>query len=318
MSKTPTVSVIIVNYNTREMTLKCLSELYENTQDLSYEVWVVDNASQDGSVEAIRERFPQVHVLANEQNAGFGAANNRALREARGEYLLLLNSDAFVHPGALNSLVAFMEREPNAAVVGPRLLNADGTLQHSCFRFPTPVRAWLENLWISALFTRHPALGDYRRWDHDAERKVDFVSGACMLVRRDAYKQVGGFDETFFMYSEETDWQRRMRARGWDITFTPAAVVTHLGGASGANERARINRHFFDSLDHYELKHHGLAGLVSVRAAMTLGSLLRALLWGAVAVVDGKRRPVGISKVRLYLWLLLRQTTHWTLNPHTS
>jgi GT2 family glycosyltransferase len=204
------------------------------------------------------------------------------------------------------------------AVAGPRLLNEDGSLQHSCFRFPTPARAWLENLWISTLLPRHPQFGDYRHWDHDAERRVDFVSGACMMVRKTAFEEAGGFDETFFMYSEETDWQRRMRGRGWHVAFTPHAVVTHLGGASGADERARVNAHFFDSLDYYEFKHHGTGGLISLRLAMTVGSFLRAILWSAVAAVYPRRRDLGLSKVRLYLWLMMRQTTHWRLRTRTQ
>ena len=112
-------------------------------------------------------------------------------------------------------------------------------MQLSCFRFPTPRQAWVENLWVSALFPEHPVLGDYRRWAHDSERQVDWIVGACMLVRREVVEQVGGFDEAFFLYAEETDWQRRMRDGGWEIAFTPAAEVTHLGGASGASEQAR-------------------------------------------------------------------------------
>lgn len=305
------LSAILVSYNSREMTLDCLRALHADLGDMPAEVWVVDNASADGSVAAIREAFPQVQVIANERNAGFGAANNQALRQAAGEYLLLLNTDAFPRPGAIRALVDYLQAHPEAGAVGPRLLNEDGTLQLSCYRFPSPARAWLENVGIAAALPDHPTVGDYRRWPHDTERQVDFVIGACMLVRRAAYEQVGGFDERFFMYSEEADWQRRMRNAGWRVAFTPAAEVVHLGGASGAAEKARVNRHFFESLDYYTWKHHGFPGLVSLRAAMTLGCAVRACLWAAVALLRPARRSAAASRMRFSAWLAARQLTCW-------
>jgi GT2 family glycosyltransferase len=311
MNATPTISVIIVSYNTRAMTLECLRALYADVGGMAAEVWVVDNASADGSVEAVRAEFTQVRVIANDKNVGFGAANNQAMREAAGRYLLLLNSDAFPRPGAVAAMVDFLDRRPEAGLVGPRLLNKDGSLQRSCFPFPSPARAWLENLWISAVFPDRPKLGDYRRWAHDSEREVDWLIGACMLVRREVLERVGGFDERFFMYAEESDWQRRMRDAGWKVLFTPAAEVVHLGGASGANEKAKINRHFFESLDYYEYKHHGVLGLVSLRAAMTVGCFIRTILWTGVLLFVPGRRAVAASKAKLLSWLFVRQMTHW-------
>lgn len=305
------ISAIVVSYNTREMTLDCLRTLDAELRGSETEIIVVDNASQDGSVEAIRAEFPQVRVLASASNEGFGAANNRAIKEARGRYFLLLNSDAFPRLGAIGKLVQFLEEHPEVGTVGPRLLNEDGTLQQSCFRFPTPGQSWIENLWITALFPEHSRLGDYRRWAHDSARVVEWIVGACMLVRREVVEQVGGFDEAFFLYAEETDWQRRIRDGGWEIAFTPTAEVTHLGGASGASEKARINRHFFESLDRYERKHHGLAGLISLRCAMIVGCGLRAALWAITWVFRPQRRAQASSKARLHSWLFLRQATHW-------
>jgi GT2 family glycosyltransferase/glycosyltransferase involved in cell wall biosynthesis len=305
------ISAIVVSYNTRKMTLECLRTLDAELHGSETEIIVVDNASQDGSVEAIRAEFPQVRVLASSTNDGFGAANNRAMKEARGRFFLLLNSDAFPRPGAIAKLVQYLEEHPDAGAVGPRLLNEDGTLQHSCFRFPTPRQSWVENLWIAALFPEHSWLGDYRRWGHDSARLVEWIVGACMLVRREVVEQVGGFDETFFLYAEETDWQRRIRDGGWEIAFTPSAEVTHLGGGSGASERVRVNGNFFDSLDRYERKHHGLAGLISLRCAMIVGCGLRAALWAITWLLRPQRRAQAGSKARLHSWLFLRQATHW-------
>ena len=316
----PELSVIIVSYNTRQMTLDCLRTLFAKLAGLSAEVIVVDNASSDGSVSAIRAQFPQVRVIENTLNCGFGAANNRAMAEAQGRFLLLLNSDAFPLPGALQVLTDYLRSHERVGAVGPRLLNVDGSLQRSCFRFPSPGRAWVENLWFSALLPNHPVVGDYRRWPHDTERDVDSVIGACMLIRHEVYRQIGGFDEQFFMYSEETDWQRRMRDHGWHIAFTPHAEVTHLGGASGAAEAPRVRKHFFDSLDYYERKHHGLAGLISLRLAMMVGCLLRALLWTLVMALVPSRRTAARSKAGLLTWLFFRQSLHWrtALKSHTA
>ena len=305
------LSAVVVSYNTREMTLDCLRTLDAELRGLAAEIIVVDNASHDGSVAAIRAEFPQVRVIASEANLGFGAANNRAMQEARGRLFLLLNSDAFPRPGAIRGLVQYLEEHPDTGAVGPRLLNADGTLQPSCFRFPTPRQSWVENLWITTLFPAHSWLGDYRRWAHDSARQVEWIVGACMLVRREVVEQVGGFDEAFFLYAEETDWQRRIRDGGWEIAFTPTAEVTHLGGASGASERVRVNGNFFDSLDRYERKHHGLAGLISLRGAMVIGCGLRAALWAITWLVRPQRRAQAASKARLHSWLFLRQATHW-------
>ncbi len=307
----PLVSAIIVSYNTRQMTLDCLSALFADLSSTAADVWIVDNASEDGSADAVRAAFPQVHLIENPDNAGFGAANNLALQRAAGEFLLLLNSDAFVQPGAVAALRRCLETHPKAGIAAPRLLNRDGSLQRSCYRFPSPGRAWLENLGLSGLPARHPVFGDYSRWAHDSERSVEWAGGACLLVRREAYQQAGGFDEAFFMYQEETDWQRRIRDGGWDIVFTPSAVVTHLGGASGASEQARINRHFFDSLDYYIRKHHGLAGLVSLRLAMIVGAAARTLVWGGIAAALPRRRAAAGAKTRLQAWLCVRQATRW-------
>ena len=308
----PVVSVILVSYNTREMTLRCLSALFDGlaADRVSAEVLLVDNASADGTAAAVRAARPAVRVIESKTNRGFAGGNNRALSEATGRYLLLLNTDAFVEAGAVAALVAYLDQHPRTAAVGPRLLNADASLQRSCYRFPTPAHAWSQNLWLAGLVgTDHP-LGDFRRWPHDTARSVDWVIGAAMLVRRTAYEQVGGLDERFFMYAEETDWQWRMRTAGWDVGFTPDARVVHLGGGSGTGDKPGVDRHFWASLDRYQRKHHGWAGLVAVRAAMVVGGLVRLPVWAALSVVPG-RATLGRAKLAHQSKLVVRQLTHW-------
>ena len=292
----PILSVIIVSYNTRAMTLECLRVLTAELRGVAAEVFVVDNASTDDSVSAIRA-----------ENAGFGAANNLAMKQAHGRYLLLLNTDAFPRPGAVQALVEFLEQNPTVGVAGPRLLYVDGSLQQSCCRFTTPLYAWMENLGLTKVFRRHRAFDDYRGWDHASERAVDFVIGACLLLRREVYEQVGGFDERFFMYQEEAEWQKRIKTAGWQISFTPRAEVVHLAGASGKDQPSRISGHFFESLDKYMLKHHGMTGFLLVRLAMLVGCSGRALGWTAVALATPWRRAKAAARARQHLWLVGRQ-----------
>jgi GT2 family glycosyltransferase len=337
MSTPVTLSVIIVSYNTRAMTLDCLQALFTELGSLSFEseVWVVDNASQDSSAAAIAEQFPEVRLIENEANLGFGAANNQAMRQACGEYFLLLNSDAFVRyefenaetleGGAIGTLLKYLEGNPAVALVGPRLLNADGSRQASCWRFPSPTHAWLEN--SGALFcaarvaSPHSALSDPLCWEKPQQTRAHFIGGACFLVRRAVFEQSGGFDEDFPFYAEETDWQRRLCDDGWSLAFLPAAQVVHLGGASGARAEEQSTRlaareSAFAGLDRYTLKHHGKAGLISLRAATALGNFARALAWwliGASTLLRPlrARRPIAMQRARLHSWLLIRQLTRW-------
>lgn len=297
----PLLSVIIVSYNTREMTLDCLRTLDRALEGLDAETIVVDNDSRDGSADAIRAQCPSVRVIESPSNDGFGAANNRGMRAACGAFFLLLNSDAFPEPGSIAELIRFLRENPKAGVVGPRTLHKDGSLQISCYRFTTPLHAWQENLWLSR---------GYGDWAHDSVREIDFAIGACLLVRREVFEQVGGFDERFFMYSEEADWQRRIWKAGWKIVFVPSARVTHLGGASGAAHSDQVPTYFWESLDYYCRKHHGLAGLITIRAAMVVGCFLRAILWSVAALVPS-RRELAAAKVRLHSSLVLRQAFHW-------
>lgn len=298
MNVSPLISAIVVSYNTRDMTLECLRVLKADLAGMPSEIWVVDNASSDGSAEAVEREFPDIHVLRSGRNAGFGAANNLAMAQARGELFLLVNSDAFLRAGCTAALVDCLERHPDAAAAGPRIIRPDGSLQISCFRFPSPARAVLENLFVASVFPDHPVLGDYRRWGHDSEREVDWVIGACMLVRRKAYEDAGGFDERFFMYAEETDWQKRMRAAGWTIWFTPAGEVVHVGGGSGRRSRAATSA-FHYSKEEFFRKHYGPAGVLVNRLTSVVGALFRIPAYGFLSVV---RRGDGLASLRRREW----------------
>jgi N-acetylglucosaminyl-diphospho-decaprenol L-rhamnosyltransferase len=223
----PDVSTIVVTYNALPWVEKAL-ESARGT-----EVVVVDHGSTDGTLELVRERFPEA-TLVEQENKGFGAGNNAGMRVASGKWFLLLNSDAWLQPGALEGLVDFAEAHPDAAVVGPRLLNPDGTLQRSVRGFPTVWRIATEYLFLRKLAPRSRALNAFYAggFDHDEPREADFLMGSVLLVRRAAVEAVGGFDERYFMFSEETDWCYRLREAGWTTWFFPGAEAVHVGGAT--------------------------------------------------------------------------------------
>lgn len=252
----PDVSIVVVNWNTRDLLLRCIRCVYDMCADLSLEVIVVDNASSDDSVLALQARFPHVHVIENHENVGFARANNQGVRASSTPYVLLLNSDAFLTAGALQVMLDLIRREPRAALVGAQLRNADGSFQASYTPFPN---LWQEFLILSGL--GRMLKGHWYPSRYDEVKKgpqiVDYVDGACMLVRRDAYLQLGGLDEGYFMYSEEVDLCLRLKQHGWQVWYQPAAQVVHLGGASSASRRMERERDMYRSRLRFYRKHYG-------------------------------------------------------------
>jgi hypothetical protein len=223
----PEVSTIVVTYNA----LPWVEQALESVPGT--ELVVVDHGSTDGTLELVRERFPDA-IVVEQENKGFGAGNNAGMRAASGRWYLLLNSDAWLAPGALDALVGFAEAHPDAAVVGPRLLNPDGSLQRSVRGFPSVWRIATEYLFLRKLAPRSSALNGFYAggFDHDTAREAEFLMGSCLLVRGEAVEAVGGFDERYFMFSEETDWCYRFREAGWKVWFFPGAEAVHVGGAT--------------------------------------------------------------------------------------
>jgi GT2 family glycosyltransferase len=269
------VSVIIVSWNTRELLRESLASVASSP--LVLETIVVDNASMDGSAEMVRTEFPAVTVIANDTNVGFGRGNNMALARARAEYALLLNPDARLEGQALERLVDTLERQPGAAVVGPLVVAEDGSPQPTRRRFPTVATLFFESTPLQSLLPPdHPWLRRYYVQDRsDTEpQEVDWLVGACLLVRRAALNQVGAFDERFFMYFEETDLCRRFRQAGLSARFEPGATVRHLGGQSSAQAPARRQCEFDESKCRYARKWHG----------RVVATALRWFLFGAAAL----------------------------------
>lgn len=258
------LSVVVVSWNVRDLLLRCLATVFaEADTGLSLEVFVVDNASTDGTAEAVKRQFHLAKVIANERNVGFVRANNQALGLCAGRHVLLLNPDTEVLPGALAHLVATADADPSLGAVGPMLLFADGTVQSSRRRFPTLGTAIVESTVLQRFFGNAALVRRFYVADRrdDEEQDVDWLVGACLLARRRAMEQVGTLDERFFMYSEEVDWCYRLRQAGWRVRYTPAARVVHHEARS--SEQAPVTRHFYfhDSRCRYFAKYQGpLAG----------------------------------------------------------
>jgi N-acetylglucosaminyl-diphospho-decaprenol L-rhamnosyltransferase len=267
------VSAIVVTHNAAEWIDRSLGSLAKT----GAEVIVVDNASTDGTPNLVREKVPEARVIEQE-NKGFGAGNNAGMRAASGRYYLLLNPDAWLTEGALEKLVAFADEHPEAAVVGPRLLNPDGSLQRSVRGYPSPWRIATEYFFLRKLGPRTHALNAFfgEQFDHESTREAEYLFGACMLVRREAVDAVGGFDEDFFLMSEEVDWCYRFREAGWKVLFYPGAEVFHVVGAS-------LNPRQFHAIVRGHLqflrKHRGEQEAERARRVMLWGLRMRGLVF---------------------------------------
>ena len=271
MPEPSTVSVVVVTYNALPWLEQCLESVRR------YETIVVDHGSTDGTIALVGEKFPEVRLI-EQDNRGMGGGNNSGMRAAGGDYFFLLNSDAWVTGDAIERLVAFADAHPEAAVVGPRLLNPDGTLQRSVRGDPTPWRLATEYLFIRKLAPRSRLLNPLYvgGFDHDETREVDWLTGAALLVRREAADTVGLFDEAFFMFSEETDWLYRFRQAGWKVFFYPEAEVVHVGGAShgGSMYVENLRGHL-----RFLAKHQGLREAERTRRLLLWSLWLRALIF---------------------------------------
>lgn len=267
----PDVSVVVVTYDALPWVERSLESVRGN------ETIVVDNGSSDGTADFVRERFPEVTVL-EQGNRGLAAGWNLGMRHARGEWFLILNADAWLTEGSLERLVEFAESRPDAAVVGPRLSNLDGSLQRSVRGFPTVWRLATEYLFLRKLAPRSQALNAFYAggFAHDEPREAEFLLGACMLVRRASVDEVGELDEDFFLFSEETDWHYRFRQAGWQVLFFPGAECMHVGGAShgGRLFRENVRGHL-----RFLAKHRGAKEAERARRLLRVALRLRGLLF---------------------------------------
>jgi N-acetylglucosaminyl-diphospho-decaprenol L-rhamnosyltransferase len=271
------LSAIVAGHNAREYLERCLTTLGAT----EHELIVVDNASSDGSAALVRDRFPRVSLVELAENRGYGAALNAGMRVASGQYLLVMNGDAWPQPGAIESLLQFAQAEPGAGVIGPRLLNPDGTLQPSVRGFPTLWRLATEYFFLRWFGPRTRLLNAFygSSFDHRSTREAEFLVGAVLLVRRDVVDQLGGFDMDFFMFNEEVDFCYRARQAGWRVMFFPGAEFVHVGGASTRLEWPRMYREQLRSHLRFQVKHHGYRRAERARRLMLWAMRVRWLIF---------------------------------------
>ena len=300
---TPDVTALIVTWRSRELLERCLAALDRHAPTgRAMEIVVVDNDSRDGTVEYLRDARPDVRLLANEENVGYTRANNQGLAIARGRQILLINADAFLTAGAADALLAALESDPRVAVAGPRLAFGDGSWQRwTAGREPSLVAAANHYLFLERLSPRLRGL--YLGADTREARTVDWVSSACMVVRADAMRAVGGMDERLFTYMDDVDLCRRLRERGWLVRYDPRAQVTHLmgGGTGGIASAAAIR-----SFNAYFARRHGRGAALALRALQTVGFAVRAFAYAGAAALRGdgalRTRAAGHWRSLRLLW----------------
>ena len=291
------LSIIILNWNTRDLLAQCIDVLGQHIGSLPHEIVVVDNASTDGSQAMLRSRYPGMRLIQNESNVGFAAGNNRGMRESTGRYMLLLNTDAFVTEGALQAMIQLADVQPKAGLIGAHLRNADGSFQASFTAFPTLTREFLILSGAGRVLhgSNFPSAGP--EVEHGPQ-VVDYVEGAALLVRREAFEQAGGLDEGFFMYAEEVDWCYSLRQAGWQVWYQPAARITHLGGGSSKTRRTAREADLYRSRVRFFRKHYGVAASSSLKALIYGSVLAKQAVHGVLRSVSGGKRGRPVTTLQ--------------------
>ena len=296
------VAVIVVTWNSRADLERLLPSVHEGARSASIQLIVVDNASTDGSAALVEARYPEARIIRNAHNAGFAAANNQAMLVADARYVMLLNPDTVVMPGAIDVLVGFLDAREHVWVAGPALLNSDGTEQRSGVRFPAVWNILVEALFLDRLFPSTRLFGAHRELylDSTRPRPVDYVQGSCMAVRSRAITVTGTLDEGYFMYFEETDWCRRIKQAGGEVWICPDARVVHFGGEGPGHYDERRVKYYHAGLLRYFRKHTNSATRIALRVVVMLRTLLRMAVWALVLAARPRLRGAALSSLRGY------------------
>jgi GT2 family glycosyltransferase len=299
------LSISIVNTNNRDLLNNCLQTIYNTTLKTTFEVIVIDNASTDSSVDMVIKEFPGVVIICNDRREGYGFSHNRGIETAKGELVLIFNEDMIVLPGALDTMVETMQRDPVVGVLGCKLLNEDMSLQHSCFNFPSIAQEVFETFVPkNFILAQSKKRAKMYHWSHDEERDVDIVMGSCMLIPSRVLKEVGGFDTRFFVYSEEFDLCKRIKKAGYRVIFTPKAQIIHLGGQTSKSMSVKMYLIMMQSKIKYFNKHHGVFASTSVRALTGIGAAIRVVGWVIMWLINNDKRTTSRTMLSRYIAVL--------------
>lgn len=274
------LSICIVNWNTRDLLTQCIKSVYETTHGFAYEIIVVDNNSSDNSVDQVRKMFPDVRLIVNNENRGFAAANNQAIKVAQGEYVLLLNSDTVVLSNALEILVKFMDKHPEAGACGSKRIKPDGSLDMTVRGEPTIMGTLFHLLGLNKVFPDNRYARKYylTDWDHNTLREVPKIGGACLMLREKTLDQVGLLDERFFMYGEDVDLCYRIKGGGWRIYYVPQSVIIHYLGGSSRKASYRMIGAYYKSIYLFYKKHYAKPPFSYFNWLVFSGIALRAVI----------------------------------------
>jgi len=297
------VSIIIVNWNTWDCLKDCLNSVYQQTQDIEFEIIVVDNGSTDGSAVKVKEEFGHVCLIENHENRGFAAANNQGLAVAKARYVLLLNSDTIILKNSIQKTIEFADANPDAAVVGCRVLNPDKTLQETCFMFPSLFNLMLSVSYLYKIFPKSKFFGRERMtwWNRSDVRDVDVVTGCFMLLRRESIEEIGILDERFFIYGEETDWCYRFKQAGWKVYFTPDAEIIHLGGASSKQAKPEMILQLRGSILLFLKKHNNSLMYFIACGLVSLFFLIRVPYWVCAGILSRRNHHAYLKTAMIYI-----------------
>jgi GT2 family glycosyltransferase len=295
------LSVIIVNWNAGELLRRCVLSIIadqDKTGLTNVEIIVVDNASTDGSAVSIKLQFPAVHCIQNSENSGFAYATNQGIRHSVGQYVLLLNPDTEIRPGALREMARFLESHPRAGAVGGMLLNGDGSLQISAYPEPTLFRETWRLLYLDGLW----AVGSYpmKDWDTETPREVEVLTGACILLRREVLDQCGLLDESYFIYSEDQDFCRIMRYKGWRLFWLPQAKVVHYGAQSTQQVKGDMFVRLYHEKTAYFRMHHGSGTAAGYKILLLFASIFRLMLSPLALLKSPSKRSRAFELARFY------------------
>lgn len=297
------VSIIIVHHNTKELLRQCLASLMETTHSVDKQLIVVDNASSDGSSQMLGESFPEVTLLKNKSNIGFSQANNQGVKKAIGPYLLFLNPDTIVCDGAIEGMVRFLESRADVGAVGCKLLNADGSLQRSCGLFPSLRIELFTRTFLNRMFPRNRTFNMHNlaSWDYSAVSEVDWATGACLMVRKDVFHSLSGFDENIFMFYEDVDLCLRIWREGWKVLFYPDSVVFHLrGGSWKQNREVPIQSSYVNALYFYR-KHYSKAKLLVLKVLLIVEVAIGIAAFVPYLILKKENSSAILSRLRGYL-----------------
>ena len=302
----PALSIVVVTWNAKSVALECLDSLSKLQSSIPSEIIVVDNASTDGTPEATNAGFPQVQLIRNQSNLGFAKANNTGIAASKAKYICLLNSNVVVPAGCFETMLTYMEHNPDIGVLGPKMINPNGGVGHSVARFPTVWNTLCCALALHKVFRQSTALGGYMMegFPYDRIEDVEVLTGWFWMVRRGALEEVGGLDERFFMYGEDIDWCRRFHNAGWRVVFYPEAEALHYGAASSAQAPTRFYVEMQRANQQYFRKHYGRLGEAGYVVTRSFHEVVRLLAYGGSYFTSGSDRPRAASMVRRSLTCL--------------